>query len=696
MTLQSGSLLQGGKYRVERVLGQGGFGIAYLAEQVALGRKVAIKEFFMRELCGRDSGTSHVTMGMGAGRETVRRFREKFLKEARNIASLDHPGIVRIYDVFEENGTAYYVMEYIEGESLGDMVERRGCLPQVEALSYIRTVGDALTYIHKHNINHLDIKPSNIMLRRSDMQTILIDFGVSKQHDLQTKKGTTTTPVGISHGYSPAEQYNKNGIQTFSPQSDVYALAATLFKLLTGQTPPEATGIPDMGLPVEDLRQKGVSDSVIQAIVHAMRPRSIRTQSVTEFILNLESKELNVTSAKVEDGERTIIDTIITGKEDSTDYEKLSIRELEELAKKNDTKAQYYLGKAYYNGAEAVEWYRKYAEQGFSDAQYNLGDAYHWGKGVEQDYAEAVKWYRKSAEQGNSVAQFLLGCAYYSGVSIERDYVEAVKWFRKSAEQGDSVAQFLLGWAYYYGEGVERDYVESAKWYRKSAEQGNSDAQYHLGYAYYYGKGVERDYVESAKWYRKSAEQGNSDAQYHLGYAYYNREGVIGRDYAESVKWYRKSAEQGNSDAQYHLGRTYYNGVGVERDRAEGVKWIRKSAEQGNENAIDWIDDDELLAMYGYHKLLFVMIHTIVGFLMCCTPLKSMLCYVYDHDGFKSILPALAFSFLINLLDRLYYVKCCVKVSRIPFFKKWIAFSFWGIGGFWVGVTMWVMFSGRY
>ncbi|MBQ7683609.1 MAG: protein kinase, partial [Bacteroidaceae bacterium] len=115
MTLQSGSLLQEGKYRIVRVLGQGGFGITYLAEQVALGRQVAIKEFFMKEMCGRDAETSHVTLGTGAGRETVQRFREKFLKEARNIASLDHPGIVRIYDVFEENGTAYYVMEYLRG-----------------------------------------------------------------------------------------------------------------------------------------------------------------------------------------------------------------------------------------------------------------------------------------------------------------------------------------------------------------------------------------------------------------------------------------------------------------------------------------------------------------------------------------------------------------------------------------------------
>ncbi|MBO7067919.1 MAG: protein kinase [Bacteroidaceae bacterium] len=287
-SLKEGSLLQEGKYRIERSLGQGGFGITYLAIQDILDRKVAIKEFFFRDYCERDGDTSHVTLGTQSNKETVERFLGKFIKEARTISKLHHPAIISIYDIFRENGTAYYVMEYIEGESLGDMVKRRGALPQAEALSYIRSVGDALTYIHQRNINHLDVKPSNIMLRRMDNQIVLIDFGVAKQYDEQTKEGTTTTPVGISHGYSPAEQYKKNGVQTFSPQSDVYALAATLFKLLTGQTPPEATEIPDVGLPVEELRQKGVSESVISAIENAMKPRRSRTQSVAEFIANLD------------------------------------------------------------------------------------------------------------------------------------------------------------------------------------------------------------------------------------------------------------------------------------------------------------------------------------------------------------------------------------------------------------------------
>ena len=290
-SLKENTTLQGGKYKIIRMLGRGGFGITYLAEQTMLDRKVAVKEFFMKEFCERNKDTSRVTLGTESSRETVTRFREKFIKEARNIAKLDHPNIVRILDIFEENGTAYYVMDYIEGESLNEMVKRRGAIPEAEAIGYIKEVGSALTYIHGKNINHLDIKPGNLMKRRDNNKIQVIDFGVAKQYDAATSEGTTTTPVGISHGYSPSEQYQQNGVQTFSPQSDVYALAATLFKLLTGNTPPEAIVVQDEGLPKEELRMKGVSETVVSAIEAAMQTRTKRTQSVAEFIKNLEAND---------------------------------------------------------------------------------------------------------------------------------------------------------------------------------------------------------------------------------------------------------------------------------------------------------------------------------------------------------------------------------------------------------------------
>ena len=311
-TLQQGSTLQGGRYRIERVLGQGGFGITYLAVQSGLERKVAIKEFFMKELCNRDGSTSHVTLGTEGSRETVARFREKFLKEARNIARLNHPHIVRIHDIFEENGTAYYVMEYAEGGSLADLLKRKGCLSEPDATRYIFQVAEALAYIHAENMNHLDVKPANILLNGRN-EAILIDFGLSKQYDALTGGQTSTTPVGTSEGYAPMEQYKQGGVSEFSPETDIYALGATFFKLLTGKTPPSSLDVNEDGVPVDELKARGVSQPVIDLIVQAMEPKKKNRMKDARLFLALEQDANSVSSSSrqhstvVENDEATVV-----------------------------------------------------------------------------------------------------------------------------------------------------------------------------------------------------------------------------------------------------------------------------------------------------------------------------------------------------------------------------------------------------
>lgn len=285
--LQPQTTLQGGKYKIISTLGQGGFGITYLAEQTMLGRKVAVKEFFYKEFCDREEGTSHITFGTSGNRENVQRFMKKFLKEARTISQLDHPNIIKIYDIFEENGTAYYVMEYIEGENLSELVKRQGALSEVTAVGYIKKVADALAYIHAQNINHLDVKPGNIMLRQLDQQIVLIDFGLSKQYD-DVGSQTSSTPVGISQGYAPIEQYRPGGVAQFTPQTDIYSLGATLYWLIIGKTPPPADEILDEGLPA---MPSYVSSPVKNAIENAMQvKKKDRPQSVKDFLRLLDVK----------------------------------------------------------------------------------------------------------------------------------------------------------------------------------------------------------------------------------------------------------------------------------------------------------------------------------------------------------------------------------------------------------------------
>ncbi len=238
--LSIGSTLLGGKYRIEAILGQGGFGITYMAVHTILGKKVAIKEFFPKEYCDRDESTSHITLGTQSNADFVTRLRNKFIKEAQNISKLNHKNIIQIQDIFEQNNTAYYVMEYIDGASLEDIVAGSGAIAPESAVRYMTAIGEALSHMHASHMIHLDVKPANIMIRTADDCPILIDFGLSKGYG-DNGGQTSTTPHGVSHGYSPLEQYNADGVSRFSPQTDIYAFGATLFKLLTGDTPPAAT-----------------------------------------------------------------------------------------------------------------------------------------------------------------------------------------------------------------------------------------------------------------------------------------------------------------------------------------------------------------------------------------------------------------------------------------------------------------------
>ena len=285
MILKNGSQLQNGRYRIENVLGQGGFGITYLAEQSGLGRKVAIKEFYMKEHCNRDEATSYVSVPSVGSRELVERFRHKFQKEANLIASFNNRHIIKVYDVFEENGTAYYVMEYLEGGNLETLVNSRGCLGETSALSYIHQIAEALAEVHSRKHLHLDVKPVNIMLD-SNGDAVLIDFGISKHYDDDGSQ-TSSGLVCLSEGYAPLEQYKKGGISLFSPATDIYSLGATLYKMLTGQRPPHATDVNDDGLPAF---AGHVSAHVRRAVEAAMQPRrKDRPQSVEEFVALLSS-----------------------------------------------------------------------------------------------------------------------------------------------------------------------------------------------------------------------------------------------------------------------------------------------------------------------------------------------------------------------------------------------------------------------
>lgn len=296
MHLPANILLQGGKYRIIRFISSGGFSYTYEAEHVLLEEKVAIKEFFIRDFCNRDETTAHVSVSVVSKKGLVNKLRRKFIEEAKALCKLQHPGIVSVSDVFEENGTAYFVMDYIDGQSLSEIISKNGPLPEERAVNYISCVTSALQYVHNNNRLHLDIKPGNIMIDGND-NPILIDFGTSKQYDELDGKNTSTL-LGMTPGYAPPEQMS-NSVVKFMPATDIYALGATLYQLLTGIKPLNAnlriSGEEMSPLPVN------ITAATRNAVEAAMKiNKNKRPQSLTEF--------LNILHPSAEDDDATSLD----------------------------------------------------------------------------------------------------------------------------------------------------------------------------------------------------------------------------------------------------------------------------------------------------------------------------------------------------------------------------------------------------
>lgn len=282
-TLAPGTLLHGKTYRITRFLSRGGFGCTYEAEHILLGRHVALKELFVGELSRRDEPTGHVEPLDREKKALIDRIRTKFLEEARVLCNLRHPGIVNVSDLFEENGTAYYAMEFIVGQSLQEIVDRRGALPEREAAGYIRQVAEALRYVHSRHRLHLDIKPANVMVDGGG-NAILIDFGVSKQYD-EVNGLNTSTLMGVTPNYAPPEQV-ANGVGKFLPATDIYALGATLYTLLTGKIPASCVNRA-FGQALDPL-PAAVSEAARRAVDQAMRlDLATRTADADAFLNSL-------------------------------------------------------------------------------------------------------------------------------------------------------------------------------------------------------------------------------------------------------------------------------------------------------------------------------------------------------------------------------------------------------------------------
>lgn len=635
--------LQNGKYRIIRILGQGGFGITYLAEHTMLDKMVAIKEFFPKEYCDRNESTSHVTVGTKNNVELVASLKRKFLKEAKNIAKLDHPGIVKIHDIFEENNTAYYVMDYIDGENLSNIVKSGGPLSENKAIEYIIKVGKALEYIHSKKMTHFDVKPTNIIIKKENDEPILIDFGLSKQYSTGSEE-TSTIINAVSNGFSPLELYNPENLKEFSPQSDVYSLGATLYYLLTGIVPPKAITLIESQLEIEsqldflDALSKNISKAIEQSLVINKDSRFESVSSFIEYIIGNSSEiksdntiiitsdtpgynELIDERCEINDNLRYYTKRIFKNSYKSFEYYKTA-------ANSGIPEFQNYLGIMYEIGQgtkidiyKAYTLYKSAADMNYVEAFYNLGRLREFGYNPDGSDLSALDLYRIAANGGHALAMIALGCIYEEGKLIKIDYSEALKWYNKAIAKECSLGYIYLANMYDEGHGVDKNkkkvqnllnnaiktecplcltqvalflysedkYDETFKNVKIAADKGLPSAMYSLCSLYYNEVGIDKDIKTAYDWLMKSAEHGYSRAMELLGDIYskgINEDSfIIKQDSAKAIEWYEQAAELMNAESMNKIGICYLDGYIVEKNPETAVEWFRKAAILGNATA---------------------------------------------------------------------------------------------------------------
>lgn len=305
-TLQPGDMLNW--YRIERILGRGGFGVIYLATDTNLDHQVAIKEYIPSDIATR-TGDSRVHPITEDHSQMFRWGMERFIKEARNLVKFKHPNIVRVMSIFQQNNTAYMVMEFEEGEELRSYLKRPEANTEHNLKALILPISQGLAEVHRHGFVHRDIKPANILVRKNG-SPVLLDFGSARNASRFTQQQNMTALV--SAGYAPLEQYNSEGEEEQQgPWTDIYALGGVLYFAISGNDPIDSTrrgaaminGGQDPLIPAIKLGQSSYSDAFLSAIDWALRFRiADRPQTLADWMPALL-------------GDRTVADTQLDTRE---------------------------------------------------------------------------------------------------------------------------------------------------------------------------------------------------------------------------------------------------------------------------------------------------------------------------------------------------------------------------------------------
>lgn len=267
-------LILNNKYYIQSVISQGGFGIVYKAISMDTKSTFAIKEFFLKDFFVRENfNLTHILTDLSS------EYLQMFKTEAVIMSSLNHPNFVKIFDVFEQNNTSYYVMEYITGDNLYQLKQKEE-ITQMQIIQTLKTIALSLEYIHRRNIVHGDIAPQNILYEKQTRTIKIVDFGLA----LVDKGAETTIPMpAIRRGYSPLERYRNTSV--IKKESDVYSFGALAYYLLTGKNPPDASDlIFDASLITKEMSVHDINPTLKKIVLGTMCARMNERMSISDVI----------------------------------------------------------------------------------------------------------------------------------------------------------------------------------------------------------------------------------------------------------------------------------------------------------------------------------------------------------------------------------------------------------------------------
>ena len=598
-----------GQYEIRELLGAGGIGQVHAAFDTILQREVAIKSLRAELL----SDTSFV---------------DRFRGEATSLARLNHPNITTLYSLLPDDGKMFLIMECVRGETLEDLLKKRGGKLGVrESLAIIAQVADGLSYAHSMGVIHRDIKPANIMITQNGNVKIM-DFGIARVRGSQrlTRDGSIVGTLA----YMAPEQLRG---QEAEERSDLYSTAIMFYEMISGAVPFAApTDYDLMQAHVKEppprlvSRLPGIDARIDSAVMQALAKKpEQRFESVRKFSDALGATALRPDASQIFLDSTRVIDALpappapaaLTSFLDRLTFIPENLR----LFAVAGIGGLVLAGLAV--GLVVVISSKPTLSPGANTAASPVASAQHSGKVPDpslpktvasaeapatnassasgapaaagpvppkkemsaalsrRDFRRAAELAEPLARDGDRDAQYALGVIFDRGLNGTKNENLAADYYRKAAEQGHPKAEFKLASMYTTGRGVDQKSDEQAfGWYLKAAEAGDVDAEYSVAAIYQNGKGAEQSNEKAFGWFLKAADQGDVDAAYNVGTMYQNGSGVE-KSNEHAFDWYLKAAKLGSPNAQNSVGVFYTLGTGTTRSDSDAVYWFRTAAEKG-------------------------------------------------------------------------------------------------------------------